>query len=65
MWIEELPNGKFKYCERYLDHKTGKNKRASITLDKNTPQAKNYAIKMLNKKIESTKTETKKFALGN
>ena len=50
MWVEKLPNGKFKYCERYLDHKTGKNKRASITLDKNTPQAKNYAIKMLNKK---------------
>ncbi|EPH12573.1 hypothetical protein HMPREF9260_00688 [Facklamia hominis ACS-120-V-Sch10] len=64
MWVEELSNGKFKYCERYLDHKTGKNRRISITLDKNTPQAKNYAIKMLNKKIESTKTETKKIRLG-
>ncbi|EHR38137.1 hypothetical protein HMPREF9708_00221 [Facklamia languida CCUG 37842] len=36
MWIEELSNGKYKYCERYLDKKTGKNKRVSITLDKNT-----------------------------
>lgn len=59
MWVEELPNGKFKYCERYLDHKTGKNKRVSITLDKNTAQARNHAVKVLNKKIEDKNKNSK------
>lgn len=59
MWVEELSNGKYKYCERYLDKKTGKNKRVSITLDKNTAQARNHAIKALNKKIENKNKELK------
>ena len=34
MWIEELPNGKFKYFERYKDPLTEKWKKVSITLEK-------------------------------
>lgn len=49
MWVEDLPNGKYKYCERYRDNKTGKVKKISVTLDKNTPQAKKHATKLLSK----------------
>lgn len=31
MWIEKLPNGKFKYCERYEDPVTGKLTKVSLT----------------------------------
>ena len=40
MWVEELSNGKFRYAERYLDPLTGKQKKVSVTLDKNTKQMK-------------------------
>ncbi|MBS4900139.1 MAG: hypothetical protein KHZ87_05165 [Clostridiales bacterium] len=33
MYIEELPNGKYKCVERYLDPFTGKTKRATHTID--------------------------------
>lgn len=64
MWVEELANGKYKYCERYLDKKTGKTKRVSVTLDKNTAQARNHAVKVLNKKIEKSKKEKKSIHFG-
>lgn len=51
MWIENLPNGKYKYCERYTDTK-GKTKKVSVTLDKNTTRAQNEAIRLLFAKIE-------------
>lgn len=56
MWIEELENGKFKYVERYLDEKTGKNKTVSVTLTKKSPRAKKEAIAILNKRINKRKT---------
>ena len=31
MWIEELPNGKYKYVERYTDPLTGKTAKVSLT----------------------------------
>ena len=45
MWVEELSNGKFRYAERYLDPLTGKQKKVSVTLDKNTKHTNN-AIKI-------------------
>ena len=51
MWIENLPSGKYKYCERYTDTK-GKTKKVSVTLDKNTTRAQNEAIRLLFAKIE-------------
>ena len=52
MWIEDLPNGKFKYNERYFDDRTGTTKKVSTTLTAKTPQAKKKALQILNKKID-------------
>jgi len=43
MWVEELPNGKFKYFERYKDPLTEKWKKVSITLEKCSRQAEKKA----------------------
>lgn len=55
MWIEELDNGKFKYVERYTDPATDKQKRVSITLDRNTSHSRKEAQRILDKKIEEAK----------
>ena len=52
MWVENLSNGKFKFVERYTDYITGKQKKVSVTLDKNTASSRKLAIEMLNKKIQ-------------
>lgn len=64
MWIEKLKNGKYRYAERYLDPFTGKQKKVSVTLEKNTAQAKKLAQASLSTKIQNalesayvTKTE--------
>ncbi len=51
MWIETLPNGKYKYFERYRDPLTEKLKKVSITLDKNTSRAQKVAQSELTNKI--------------
>ena len=53
MWIEETKNGKFKFVERYTDYITGKQKKVSVTMDKNTPKNRKLALEMLNKKMQS------------
>ena len=52
MWIEELPNGKFKYSERYIDPYTEKNRKVSITLNSKSNQAKKQAMIELQEKID-------------
>lgn len=52
MWVEELTNGKYKYIERYIEPYTEKTKKTSITLDKNTAQAKKQALTLLQEKID-------------
>ncbi|WP_242327793.1 tyrosine-type recombinase/integrase [Lactococcus lactis] len=56
MWIENLPNGKFKYTERYKDS-LNKTRKVSITLDKNTARAKNEAQRILFDKINQKSNE--------
>lgn len=51
MWMEELPNGKYKFFERYKDPYTEKLKKVSVTMEKKTPQARNQAILLLQEKI--------------
>lgn len=51
MWIEKLENGKFKAVERYEDMLTGKQKRVSVTIDKNTSQERKKAQEHLKRKI--------------
>ena len=52
MWVEDLPNGKYKYCERYTDTK-GKTRKVSVTLDKNSSRAQNEASRLLYNKIDA------------
>lgn len=54
MWVEQLPNGKYKYFERYKDPYTEKWKRVSVTLDSGSSRAKKEAQKLLDVKIENT-----------
>ena len=51
MWMEELPNGKYKYYERYKDPYTEKPRRTSITLNSKSNQAKKKAQQELQIKI--------------
>ena len=53
MWVEELPNNKFKYFERYTDPYTEKTRRVSTTLTSNSAQAQKKAKKILDDKIKS------------
>lgn len=51
MWMEELPNGKYKFFERYKDPYIEKWKRVSVTLDSGSSRAKKEAQKQLDEKI--------------
>ena len=52
MWVEEIQNGKFKFCERYKEPLSGKQKRVSVTMLKNTPQTRKQAQVILQGKID-------------
>ncbi|MGX7349768.1 tyrosine-type recombinase/integrase [Dolosicoccus paucivorans] len=58
MWVEELPNGKYKFTERYKDPKTDRYRRVSVTLDRNTNQSRNHAQRTLNERIDKRLGET-------
>lgn len=53
MWVEETKNGKYKFIERYTDYMTGKIKRVSVVLDKNTAQSRKTAQRTLDAKIDA------------
>ena len=62
MWVEQTKNGKYKFIERYEDYLTGKQKRVSVTLDRNTAQSRKTAERTLAEKIkelEPTQQRTK------
>lgn len=54
MWMEELPNGKYKFFERYKDPYTEKWKRVSVTLDSGSARAKKEAQRLLDERLEET-----------
>lgn len=56
MWVEQLPNGKFRMAERYTDPLTGKKKKISVTMDKNTSASRKMAMQILNEKNGSAPT---------
>lgn len=66
MWIEETKKGKFKAVERYTDYLTGKVKRVSVTMEKNTAQSRKTAQATLTEKINAVyqQKETKDIRLG-
>lgn len=51
MWVEETPNGKYKFVKRYTDPKTGKQKRISTTMNSKSSHARNQADKILSKRL--------------
>ena len=61
MWMEELPNGKYKFFERYKDPYTEKLKKVSVTMEKKTPQARNQAAILLQEKIKQKLGEKQHF----
>ena len=52
MWIEELPNGKYKYVERYEEPLTGKQKKVSITHTKKNNRVEKEMLVKLQEKID-------------
>lgn len=59
--MEELPNGKYKFFERYKDPYTEKLKKVSVTMEKKTPQARNQAAILLQEKIKQKLGEKQHF----
>lgn len=53
MWCEITKEGKAKYIERYKDPMTGKQKRISITLEKDSPRNRKEAQKLLAEKMDA------------
>ena len=51
MWVEKVKTG-YKFIERYTDPMTGKYKRVSVVLDKDTAQSRKTAQRALNTKID-------------
>ena len=64
MWIEQTANGKYKACERYIDPISGKTKKASITIEKDTKAARKAAQQALTAKIEKLQRITKTITIG-
>lgn len=56
MWVEKR-NGKYLAVERYTDYLTGKQKRVSVMMEKDTAQARNKAKQILQAKIDANKEE--------
>ena len=50
MWMEELPNGKYKFFERYENELFGKTKKFSVTLTSKSSRAQKEAKRMLDEK---------------
>lgn len=57
MWIEKR-GGKYRYCERYTDPLTGKEKRVSCTLDRDTAKYQKMALSILQDKISAKLQES-------
>lgn len=51
MWAEPTKNGKVRFVERYEDPLTGKQKKVSVVMDKNTAATRKLATAALNDKI--------------
>ena len=56
MWVEQTQKGKYKFIERYTDRLTGKYRRVSVVLEKNTAQARKQAQAALTEKIRQAQS---------
>lgn len=51
MYVVALPNGKYKFCEQYVDNLTNKRREVSVTLNKDNRVTRSNAQKVLLSKI--------------
>ena len=58
MWIEQLPTGKYRAVERYKDPMTGRLKKISTAIDRDTRTARKEAQRILDEKIEAALGKT-------
>lgn len=58
MWVDELPNGRYRYREWYKDPITNKWKKVSVTLGSNSRQADKKARILLQERIEDKLRKT-------
>lgn len=67
MWTEKLPDGKIKFRERYTDYLTGKEKKVSVTMPKDTPKYRKEALRILTEKIDKSNQPktTKEYTLSD
>lgn len=61
MWLEPMKNGKFKAAERYIDPMTGKTRRVTTIIEKDTKACRRAAEAVLRDKIDQA-TQVKKDA---
>lgn len=59
MWVEKGYKGTYNLCERYIDHLTGKTRKASITIQKDSKQAIKASEGVLRAKIEALTSRTR------
>lgn len=57
MWIEKLKSGRYRAVERYTEIMTGKQKKVSVTMDKNTAASRKAAEAALIRKITELNTD--------
>ena len=56
MWAEKTPAGKIKFVERYEDPMTGKSRKVSCTMDKDTRTTRKAAAQILDAEIQKRLT---------
>ena len=59
MWVEKAKSGNYKFVERYTDVYTGKERKVSVTLEKNNAQTRKLAEKLLQDKVDDILGKTK------
>ncbi len=60
MWVEKTNSGKFRMVERYEDYLTGKERRVSVTFEKDTRPARKAAYDALLEKLKNAQKQQPK-----
>ena len=58
MWSEKMKNGKVRFVERYEDPLTGKSKKVSVVMDKDTAAYRKQATDILRCRIDDAVSST-------
>lgn len=63
MWVQKQKNGKYQLVERYTDEMTGKQRKVSVSLERNTPQSRKMAEQALIEKMSIKPSQGRKTSL--